>query len=79
MGIFQIVIKTLEINIIHSNAILSGELNNYSILLINFQVKIPSKNNISYGNIYETYVFKLLKEFVVNMPRLIKCGKGSPG
>lgn len=52
MGMFQITIKTLEMNIIHSNANWSGELNNYSILLINFQVK--KLVIISYGHIYET-------------------------
>lgn len=35
----QVTDKTLEMNVIHSSANLSGEMNNYSILLINFQVK----------------------------------------
>lgn len=52
MGMFQIAIKTLEIKIIHSNAILSRELNNYYILLINFQVK--KSVIISYRHGYET-------------------------
>lgn len=52
MGMLQIAIKTLEMNIIHPNTFLSGELKNNSIFLINFQVK--KLVIISYRNVCET-------------------------